>query len=149
MASGAKRVVVVGAGIVGTAVARELTRRMPQAEITLLDKEQQVAAHQTGHNSGVVHAGLYYEPGGLKARLCRRGGDLLKAYCAEKGLSYLECGKLVVALDETEEARLADIFARAQANGVPGVEMLGPDGMLTGSGWTGKVRFWWTPGSSQ
>lgn len=129
MASGAKRVVVVGAGIVGTAVARELTRRMPQAEITLLDKEQQVAAHQTGHNSGVVHAGLYYEPGGLKARLCRRGGDLLKAYCAEKGLSYLECGKLVVALDETEEARLADIFARAQANGVPGVEMLGPDGI--------------------
>ncbi|MBG0717317.1 L-2-hydroxyglutarate oxidase [Microbacterium sp. 2C] len=129
MASGAKRVVVVGAGIVGTAVARELTRRMPQAEITLLDKEQQVAAHQTGHNSGVVHAGLYYEPGGLKARLCRRGGDLLKAYCAEKGLPYLECGKLVVALDETEEARLADIFARAQANGVPGVEMLGPDGI--------------------
>lgn len=120
---------VVGAGIIGSAVARELTRRFPDAAVTLIDKEQHPAAHQTGHNSGVVHAGLYYEPGGLKARLCRRGGELLKEFCAEKGLPYLECGKLVVALDDVEEERLANIFARAQANGVPGVEMLGPDGI--------------------
>jgi len=129
MASGAKSFAVVGAGIIGAAVARELTRRMPGAQVTLLDKEPRPAAHQTGHNSGVVHAGLYYEPGGLKARLCRRGGALLKDYCAEKRLPYLECGKLVVALDEVEEGRLAGIRTRAIANGVPGVEMLGPDGI--------------------
>lgn len=127
--SDARSVAVVGAGIIGAATARELSRRMPGASVTLIDKERRVAAHQTGHNSGVVHAGLYYEPGGLKARLCRRGGELLKDFCAEKQLPYLECGKLVVALDAVEERRLTDIFARAQANGVPGVEMLGPSGI--------------------
>jgi len=123
------RYVVVGAGIVGAAIARELTRRMPAASVTLIDKEREPAAHQTGHNSGVVHAGLYYEPGGLKARLCRRGGALLKEFCAEKSLPYLACGKLVVALDTVEEQRLQEIFRRAQANGVRGVEMVGPDGI--------------------
>lgn len=123
------RYVVVGAGIVGAAIARELTRRMPGASVTLIEKEREPAGHQTGHNSGVVHAGLYYEPGGLKARLCRRGGDLLKEFCAEKALPYLECGKLVVALDPVEEQRLQEIFRRAQANRVPSVEMLGPAGI--------------------
>ena len=120
---------VVGAGIIGTAVGRELTRRFPGAPDTVLEKETRVAGHQTGHNSGVVHAGLYYEPGGLKARLCRRGVRLLKEFCADKGLPYIECGKLVVALDAVEEQRLASIFERAVANGVPGVGMLGPDGI--------------------
>lgn len=123
------RYVVVGAGIVGAAIARELTRRMPAASVTLIDKEREPAAHQTGHNSGVIHAGLYYEPGGLKARLCRRGGALLKEFCAEKSLPYLACGKLVVALDTVEEQRLQEILRRAQANGVRGVEMVGPDGI--------------------
>ena len=121
--------VVVGAGIIGAAVARELTHRYPDARVTVVERESRVAAHQTGHNSGVVHAGLYYEPGGLKARLCRRGVSLLKEFCTEKNLPYVECGKLVVALDKSEEERLAAIFARASANGVPGVEMLGPEGI--------------------
>lgn len=121
--------VVVGAGIIGAAVARDLTRRFPDAHVTLVERETRVGAHQTGHNSGVVHAGLYYEPGGLKAQLCRRGVSLLKEFCAEKSLPYVECGKLVVALDKSEEGRLAAIFARASANGVPGVKMLGPEGI--------------------
>ena len=120
---------VVGAGIIGTAVGRELIRRFPGSSVTVLEKENRVAAHQTGHNSGVVHAGLYYEPGGLKARLCRRGVRLLREFCADKELPYIECGKLVVALDAVEERRLAGIFERAVANGVPGVGMLGPDGI--------------------
>ncbi len=121
--------VVVGAGIIGAAVARELLRKYPGANITVVDKEHTAAAHQTGHNSGVVHAGLYYEPGSLKAKLCRRGVQLLKELVASKALPYEECGKLVVALEPEEEQRLKNIFDRAKANGVPGVSLLGPDGI--------------------
>jgi L-2-hydroxyglutarate oxidase LhgO len=116
---------VVGAGIIGAAVARELTRRFPGAAVTVFEKEPRAAAHQTGHNSGVVHAGLYYEPGGLKARLCRRGVGLLRDLCTERALPYQACGKVVVALDAGEEARLEGIFERAVANGVPGVRLVG------------------------
>ncbi len=115
------RIGVIGAGIVGLAVARRLTQLMPGAEVTVLDKENRVAAHQTGHNSGVVHAGLYYAPGSLKATLCRRGMALLKEYCAEKDLPYTECGKLVVAVDDTERAALDRIRQRATENGVTGL----------------------------
>lgn len=120
---------VVGAGILGAAVARELTLRFPGAAVTVFEKEPRVAAHQSGHNSGVVHAGLYYEPGGLKARLCRRGVRLLREFCAEHGLPYEQCGKIVVALDAAEEARLHAIHERATANGVPDVRWLGPEGI--------------------
>ncbi len=121
--------VVVGAGIIGAAVGSEILRRFPGSTVTVLEKEHRPAVHQTGHNSGVVHAGLYYEPGGLKARLCRRGVSLLKDFCAEKDLPYLECGKLVVALDAAEEARLGSIHARAVANGVPGVRLVDAAGI--------------------
>ena len=90
---------IVGAGIVGLAIGRELTRRYPGARIVVFEKEDRVGAHQTGHNSGVVHAGIYYQPGSLKAELCTRGRLLLRDYCAEVGLPYRECGKLVVAVD--------------------------------------------------
>ncbi|WP_461635691.1 L-2-hydroxyglutarate oxidase [Glutamicibacter soli] len=125
----AKSFAVVGAGIIGAAVARELLARLPGAGITVVEKEQAAAVHQTGHNSGVVHAGLYYEPGGLKAKLCRRGVELLKDLAQARSLPYEECGKLVVALEAEEEQRLKNIFDRAQANGVPGVSMLGPEGI--------------------
>ena len=92
-------VAVVGGGIVGLAVARELTRRWPGVKVVVLEKEDRVGAHQTGHNSGVVHAGIYYKPGSLKAELCTRGRLLLKEFCAERDLPYDECGKLVVAVD--------------------------------------------------
>ncbi|HET7327967.1 MAG TPA: L-2-hydroxyglutarate oxidase [Nocardioidaceae bacterium] len=120
----APRFAVVGGGILGTAIARRLLQLRPDAQLTLLEKEPELARHQTGHNSGVVHAGLYYPPGSLKARLCRRGATMLRDYCAEHGLAYDECGKVLVALHSDEERRLADIMTRATANGVPGVRML-------------------------
>jgi (S)-2-hydroxyglutarate dehydrogenase len=118
------RFAVVGGGIVGTAVARRLFEVRPEVEVTVLEKEPALAQHQTSHNSGVVHAGLYYTPGSLKARLCRRGVTLLRDYCVKHGLAYDECGKVLVALDETEEMRLAEIMRRAVANEVPGVRIL-------------------------
>lgn len=120
---------IIGAGIVGLALARHITLHRPGTRVTVLEKENRVAAHQTGHNSGVVHAGLYYRPGSLKATLCRRGVGLLRDYCAENGLPYEEAGKLLVAVNAEEEARLDDIEGRARENGVPGVTRLGPDGL--------------------
>jgi L-2-hydroxyglutarate oxidase LhgO len=119
-----ERHIVIGAGIVGVATAREITRRYPDADVRVLDKEAEVGRHQTSHNSGVVHAGLYYPPGSLKARLCTRGRVLLKEFCAERGLAYQECGKVVVARDETELDPLRAIEARAVANHVPGLRWL-------------------------
>lgn len=124
------RAAVVGGGIIGVAVARELTRVLADARVTLFEKENRLAGHQTGHNSGVVHAGLYYEPGSLKARLCRRGVDLLREFALANGVSYEECGKIVVAHDRDELDRLTKIFERAVANGVPDVRVIDADELL-------------------
>jgi (S)-2-hydroxyglutarate dehydrogenase len=118
------RYAVVGGGILGAATARRLLQVEPGAAVTVLEKESELARHQSGRNSGVVHAGLYYQPGSLKARLCRRGVGLLKEFCGEHGLTYDECGKVLVALDEVERTRLADIEDRARQNGVPGIRQL-------------------------
>ncbi|MES1248778.1 MAG: L-2-hydroxyglutarate oxidase [Actinomycetota bacterium] len=123
------RIGVVGAGIVGLAVARRLAELRPGAGLTVLEKERDVALHQTGRNSGVVHAGIYYAPGSLKATLCRRGVDLLRTYCAERQLPFDECGKLVVALDDSELPRLRELERRAAANGVPGMRWLDGDAL--------------------
>jgi L-2-hydroxyglutarate oxidase LhgO len=118
---------VVGGGIIGLAVARRIAEARPDATVLVLEKERNVGLHQTGHNSGVVHAGIYYAPGSLKARLCRRGVELLRTYCAERGLALRECGKLVVALDASELDRLRELERRAQANGVPDVRWVERD----------------------
>ena len=115
------RIGVVGGGIVGLAVARRLLEQLPGSTVTVLEKEAVVGSHQTGHNSGVVHAGVYYPPGSLKARLCTAGRAQMQAYCLDRGLTYDECGKLVVALMDSERDRLTEISRRAAANGVPGV----------------------------
>ncbi|MDA2890760.1 L-2-hydroxyglutarate oxidase [Mycolicibacterium sp. BiH015] len=120
-----RRVAVIGGGIVGVAVARELLVRQPDAEVTVFEKEDRLASHQTGRNSGVVHAGLYYQPGSAKALLCRRGVGLLEDYCAQRGITRIACGKVLVALNEVERSRLADIEDRAKANGVPGIRVIG------------------------
>ncbi|KIS27067.1 hydroxyglutarate oxidase [Arthrobacter sp. SPG23] len=119
---------VIGGGIVGIAIARALSSR-GLADVTVLEKEQRVAVHQTGHNSGVVHAGLYYTPGSLKAMLCKRGRVLTRDYCRERNLPYRELGKLVVAVTEDELPALANIEKRSIANGVPGLRRLGADAM--------------------
>lgn len=121
------RIAVVGGGILGVAVAREILKRRPDTDVTLFEKEDRLAYHQTGRNSGVVHAGLYYEPGSKKAVLCRRGVGLLEEFCEQHGIRRIACGKVLVALDDAERARLDNIKERAQANGVPGVRIIGPD----------------------
>ncbi len=118
------RVAVVGGGILGLATARLISQSSPDAEVTVLEKEQALAQHQTGRNSGVVHAGIYYVPGSLKARLCRRGLGMLRDYCAEKQLPYDACGKVVVATEPHEVEPLRRLEERATANGVPGLRWL-------------------------
>jgi (S)-2-hydroxyglutarate dehydrogenase len=117
-------VAVVGGGILGLACAAELLRRRPGCKLVLLEKEGELAAHQTSHNSGVVHAGIYYAPGSLKARLCREGVGLLRAYCDARGIPLREAGKLIVAGSPADLHRLADLEDRASRNGVPGVRRL-------------------------
>ena len=118
------RFVVIGAGIIGLATARELQRLNPDASVTVLEKEPVVAGHQTSHNSGVVHAGVYYPPGSLKAQLCTRGRTLLKDYCERNGIPYEECGKVVVARDSREVPLLREIERRAFENSVPDIRWL-------------------------
>lgn len=120
-------VVVVGAGIVGLATARELLHRRPGTRLAVLDKEPVVGAHQTSHSSGVIHRGVYYVPGSLKARLCVEGAERLLAYCDERGIPVLRCGKVVVATDASELDRLEELHRRSLANGVPRVELIGPE----------------------
>lgn len=118
------RIVVVGGGILGLATARLLATSEADADVVLLEKEATLARHQTGHNSGVAHAGIYYTPGSLKARLCRRGLHLLREFCRARGLGYEECGKLVVATEERELEPLRRLQERASENGVGGLRWL-------------------------
>jgi L-2-hydroxyglutarate oxidase LhgO len=118
---------VVGGGIVGLATTLQLLRRQPDLRVVVLEKEKEVALHQSGHNSGVLHAGLYYQPGSLKARLCREGKAAVEAYATEKGIPYEVCGKLVIALNEGELARFEALKQRAIANEVPGLREVGPE----------------------
>ena len=118
-------IAVIGAGIVGLATARELARRHPHASIAVIDKETEIGRHQTGHNSGVIHAGIYYVPGSLKAQLCVSGARELYAYCDEHGIPVERCGKLIVALDASELPGLEELERRGRANGVPGLRRIG------------------------
>jgi len=120
---------VVGAGIIGLAVARELLLRQPGASVTVLEAEARLAQHQTSHNSGVVHAGMYYSPESVKGQLVRRGVALLREFCQEHGILIDDCGKIIVAKDAGERGGLARLHERASALGVPGLEMLGPGGI--------------------
>jgi (S)-2-hydroxyglutarate dehydrogenase len=115
---------VVGGGILGVAVARELLVRHPRVSLCLLERESELGAHQTGHNSGVVHAGVYYTPGSLKARLCVQGAREMHAFCDERGIPSERCGKLIVASGRSELARLEELERRGRANGVPGLRLI-------------------------
>ena len=117
-------IAVVGGGIVGLATSRELLRRHPRLKLANVEKEPAYNQHQTGHNSGVIHSGIYYKPGSLKAKLCVEGRDLARAYCDEKNIPYKMVGKLIVATDESELGRLAELYERGQQNGIAGLELL-------------------------
>jgi len=120
-------VIVVGAGILGLATARELLGRYPGVRLVVVDKEGAVGRHQTGHNSGVVHAGIYYAPGSLKARLCVAGAARMTAFCEEHGIRLEHCGKLIVAASAEELPRLDALEERGRANNVPGLRRLSSD----------------------
>ena len=120
-------VAVVGAGIVGLAVARSLSMRHPGLRIVVLDKESGIAQHQTGRSSGVIHSGVYYAPGSLKARLCVQGATALRAYCDEREIPYTDCGKVIVASEAAELPRLEELLRRGTANGASGIELIGPE----------------------
>jgi L-2-hydroxyglutarate oxidase LhgO len=118
---------VIGGGIVGLATAMEATRRFPQLRLAVLEKEPAIARHQSGHNSGVIHSGIYYKPGSLKARLCVEGAAAMVEFCRRQGIAYELCGKVIVATEEAELPRLQELRRRADANGLQGVRELGPE----------------------
>jgi L-2-hydroxyglutarate oxidase LhgO len=122
-------IAIVGGGIVGLATGRELLARHPHLKLIVLEKEDILASHQTGHNSGVIHSGIYYKPGSLKAQLCTEGRKSLWEYCDAKQIPYKNVGKLIVATEENELANLDELYQRGVANGIPGLEIVDEAGI--------------------
>jgi (S)-2-hydroxyglutarate dehydrogenase len=120
-------IVIIGGGIVGLATAMELLTCYPSLRMAVLEKERELASHQTGHNSGVIHSGIYYTPGSLKAKACVAGKARLISFCDEHNIPYELCGKVIVATREEELPRLERLYQYGQANGVSGLEMIGPE----------------------
>ncbi len=120
-------VAIVGAGLVGLATARELLIRQPRLRVVVLEKETALASHQSGHNSGVIHSGIYYIPDSLKARACVAGHRAMVKFCQDQGIPFDLCGKVIVALDESQLPRLENLYRRGIANGVQDLELIGPE----------------------
>ena len=138
-------VAIVGGGIVGLATAHQLQAMRPDLRLAILEKEPALATHQSGHNSGVLHAGLYYAPGSLKARLCREGKALVEEFAAAHGIAVRYPGKLVIAFEDSELPRLEHIRQRATANGVPGLEEIGAERIRELEPTAAGVRALWSP----
>ena len=119
-------VIIIGGGVVGLGVALEITRRFPHLRLLLIEKEERVARHQSGHNSGVIHSGVYYKPGSLKARLCVTGAAAMIEFCREHGIAHNVCGKVIVATHPDELPRLEELRKRGEANGLTGLRLIGP-----------------------
>ncbi len=120
-------VIIIGGGVVGLGVALEVTRRFPRLRVLVLEKEDRVARHQSGHNSGVIHSGVYYKPGSLKARLCVEGAAAMVEFCREHGIAHDVCGKVIVATHAEELPRLEELRKRGEANGLTGLRWIGPE----------------------
>lgn len=120
-------VVIIGGGVVGLGVGLEISRRFPRLRLLLVEKEDQVARHQSGHNSGVIHSGVYYKPGSVKARLCVSGAAAMVQFCREHGIAHNVCGKVIVATQAEELPRLEELRKRGEANGLAGLRMIGPE----------------------
>jgi L-2-hydroxyglutarate oxidase LhgO len=133
-------IAVIGAGVVGLSFAMQVAEQFPHLRILILEKEDGVARHQTGHNSGVIHSGVYYKPGSLKARLCVEGAREMVEFCARHGIAHEVCGKLIVATTTEEAARLDALRARGEANGLVGLRLLGPEAMREIEPHVGGVR---------
>jgi L-2-hydroxyglutarate oxidase len=127
MTDSSYNVIIIGGGVVGLGVALEITRRFPHLRLLLLEKEDRVARHQSGHNSGVIHSGVYYKPGSLKARLCVTGAAAMVEFCREHGIAHNVCGKVIVATHADELPRLEELRKRGEANGLTGLRMIGPE----------------------
>jgi L-2-hydroxyglutarate oxidase LhgO len=120
-------VIIIGGGVVGLGVALEITRRFPRQRLLVLEKEDRVARHQSGHNSGVIHSGVYYKPGSMKARLCVSGAAAMIEFCREHEVPHNVCGKVIVATHEDELPRLEELRRRGESNGLTGLRLIGPE----------------------
>jgi len=140
-------IAIIGTGIVGLATALGITERFPRARLIMVDKEAKVAAHQTGHNSGVLHSGIYYKPGSYKAQQCGEGKGLMRQFCEKHGIKVIDCGKVIVATSPEELPRLQTLYERGQANGVP-VEMIGPERLREIEPHAAGIQAIWSPTTS-
>ena len=137
-------IAIIGSGIVGLATALNLTDRFPRLRVVILEKESKIAGHQTGHNSGVIHSGIYYKPGSYKAKQCVEGKALMRQFCEKHTIKVVDCGKVIVATTPDELPRLQTLFERGQANGVP-VEMIGPERLREIEPHAAGIRAIWSP----
>jgi L-2-hydroxyglutarate oxidase len=138
-------VVIIGGGILGLSTAMQLGQRFPAQKIAVVEKEETLATHQTGHNSGVIHSGIYYRPGSWKSRFCVAGVQKLVEFCDENEIEYERCGKAIVATHESELGRLQDLFERGVANGVAGLELVGPERLKEIEPHTVGIKALWAP----
>ena len=127
MTESQRDVIVIGGGIIGLAAALEITVRFPRLRLLVLEKERRVGQHQSGHNSGVIHSGVYYRPGSLKAKLCVEGARAMIQFCREHGIAHQVCGKVIVATSDAELPRLEELRQRGEANGIDGLRFLVPE----------------------
>lgn len=138
-------VVIIGGGIIGLSTAMQLAVRCPSSRVAIVEKEAQLATHQTGHNSGVIHSGIYYRPGSWKSRFCVDGVRKLVQFCEENEIEYERCGKTIVATDQSELGRLQNLYERGVANGVEGLELVGPERLREIEPYTSGVQALWAP----
>ena len=138
-------VVIVGGGIVGLSTAMQLKRRFPAWQVAVVEKEPAIARHQTGHNSGVIHSGIYYRPDSQKAKFCVAGVQALLRFCDENEIKYRQCGKVIVATGDEELGRLNDLYQRGTANGVQGLEMIGPERLKEIEPHAAGIQALWSP----
>ncbi len=138
-------IAIIGGGILGLSTAMQLAARAPKWRVAVLEKEEQLATHQTGHNSGVMHSGIYYRPGSHKAQFCVAGLNNLVKFCDENEIEYQQCGKVIIAIEESELGRLQDLYERGTANGVPDLEIVGPERLKEIEPHVTGVQALWAP----